>query len=129
MPVVIDDRLVTLNGVKMESGNMLRTTTVAGKVVRLLLAWRGHWPGGAGRLIGCAAWERLQQAKDDAQTRADVMRDFEEALDPLVEDGSIRDVQVSTELTRKGRLFHVSWKSKQGEPGDVVLTNPQILNE
>lgn len=128
MALIIDDRLVTLNGAKMVAGAMLRTTTVAAKVVRLLLMWRGHWPGGNGRLIGNAAWARLQQAKDDKQTRADVMGDHEEALSPLVEDGSIHTVEVSTELSRKGRLWHISWLSKRGEPGDVVLTDPESLN-
>ncbi len=128
MPTVIDDRLVTLNGVVMESGSMLRTTTVAARVFRHLMAWRGYWPGGNGRLFGCAAWERMQTATDDAQTRADIMRDFEEALDPLVQSGSIHTVEISTKLDRRGRMFLVSWKSARGEPGDIVLTNPLSLN-
>jgi phage gp46-like protein len=70
----------------------------------------------------------MEQATDDAQTRADIMRDFEEALQPLVDDGSIHTVEVITELRRNGRLFTISWLSKRGEPGDIVLTDPLSLN-
>jgi phage gp46-like protein len=128
MPIVIDDRLVTLNGAKVVAGEMLRTTTVAGRVVRLLLMWRGHWPAAAGRVIGNAAWERMQRATGDAQTIRLVIQDFHDALDPLVQEGVINSVAVSTELTRKGRLFYVSWRSRRGEPNDVVLTDPESLN-
>ena len=111
------DRLISTTGAVTRDGNYLRTTTVAAKVLRRLLSWKT-----------CKAWARAQQAADNEQTTRDFINDFEQSLEVLVADGSIHSVDVSTERTRKGRLFRVSWKSSTGSPDDVVITDPLSLN-
>jgi hypothetical protein len=112
------DRLISIHGPVTSGGNYLRTTTVAAKVFRRLLSWKT-----------CKAWERAQQAADNPQTIRDFINDFEVALEVLVSSGAIHTVVISTERTRKGRVFRVAWKSALGVPDDVVITDPLSLNE
>jgi len=123
------DVIVSMDGSPVEDGDYLQTSTDAARVVRHLLAWRGRWLGGGGRVFGCAAWEKLQRAVDTEAVRAETAADFEEALRPLLMEGAVSAVEVTNRLDPgKGRVFRVGWKGRAGDPHDVVLRAPWLLN-
>lgn len=64
-------------------GNYQQTKTVAGKLVRSLLAKRGYWPGGHDEIVGNETWNHKQLKETDWPK---VQTWFREAIQWMVDD-------------------------------------------
>lgn len=78
------------NGDKvMENGRWKRSPTVFGRAVRSLLAWRGRWPAGRGRVIGNGLWEELPSMKRSEADEQRALEYCEESQQEWVDDGRL----------------------------------------
>lgn len=85
------DRVYVDGGASQSDGNFERTDDISSRALRLICMERGHWPGVRDKKIGSRLFELK---RDTEENRNAIPGIVEEALQPLVNEGSIDEIEV-----------------------------------
>ena len=110
------DRTYSQGGADMTDGVYPAEYGVASRLLRLVLAERGRWPGGRGELLGSRLYQ-IDRIGDNVE--GEIRRALDEAVKPMIDDGSISDIDVSVEqVTDYGVIYTLTFTDRT--TGDSV---------